>query len=55
VCLSNDGNLVSVFLSTNEIAVEVFFAESITYLDRYRVISETLSSYPGEQQETPDE
>ncbi|MDR3274325.1 MAG: 1-deoxy-D-xylulose-5-phosphate reductoisomerase, partial [Puniceicoccales bacterium] len=51
-CLRNGGNLASVFLGADGVAVEAFLAKKIAYLDIYRIISETLSSYSGEQEQT---
>jgi 1-deoxy-D-xylulose-5-phosphate reductoisomerase len=53
-CLDDGGNMASVLLGADEVAVEAFLTEKITYLDIYRVISETLSSYTGEREQTLD-
>jgi 1-deoxy-D-xylulose-5-phosphate reductoisomerase len=52
VCLRDEHNLASAFLAANEVAVEAFLAKKIHYLDIYRIISETLSAYSGEQEST---
>ncbi|MDR0595520.1 MAG: 1-deoxy-D-xylulose-5-phosphate reductoisomerase [Puniceicoccales bacterium] len=53
-CLNDGGNMASALLGADEVAVEAFLTEKITYLDIYRVISETLSSYTGEREQTLD-
>jgi 1-deoxy-D-xylulose-5-phosphate reductoisomerase len=54
VCLRDEGNIASIFLSANEVAVEAFLAGKIHYLDIYRVIAETLNAYSGEKERTLD-
>jgi 1-deoxy-D-xylulose-5-phosphate reductoisomerase len=51
-CLRDGGNLAGVFLGADEVAVEAFLAEKISYCDIFRIISETIGKYRGEREKS---